>query len=215
MPNSQVDPEKSPPASLIRAQTEVTEYPHNRTQNGVRRLYRKPITQVVILGLVCLMCPGLFNALNGLGGGGRVDTATSANANAALYATFAFFAFIAGYVVGLLRGRGRVLTLRLRSIHNWLGPRLTLFLGSIGYSLNVAAYLCASIYISCLSDRSHGCSLLVSEMTLRQCFSHHASSSDDVVAAEKRHLRFPDLNRPEKHTLQLEQALRDRLAHCL
>ncbi|KAG5642565.1 hypothetical protein DXG03_002552 [Asterophora parasitica] len=42
------------------------------------------------------MCPGLFNALNGLGAGGQVDSATSANANSVLYATFAVAAFFAG-----------------------------------------------------------------------------------------------------------------------
>ena len=49
-----------------------------------------------MLGFVCFMCPGLFNALNGLGGGGQVDATTSANANSALYATFAVAAFFAG-----------------------------------------------------------------------------------------------------------------------
>lgn len=44
------------------------------------------------------MCPGLFNALNGLGLSGQVDGEISANANAAVYATFAFAAFFAGYV---------------------------------------------------------------------------------------------------------------------
>lgn len=45
------------------------------------------------------MCPGLFNALNGLGGGGQVDATTSANANVALYATFAVLAFFSGFVL--------------------------------------------------------------------------------------------------------------------
>ena len=66
--------------------------------SGLRTVYFHPVTQVVMLGLVCFMCPGLYNALNGLGGGGRVDTTTNANANATHYATFAFFAFFAGQV---------------------------------------------------------------------------------------------------------------------
>ena len=65
---------------------------------GVRGRYHHPLTQVCMLGFVCFMCPGLFNALNGLGAGGQVDSTTSANSNAALYATFAFTAFFAGYV---------------------------------------------------------------------------------------------------------------------
>lgn len=80
---------------------------------GLKGLYLNPLTQVILLGFVCFMCPGgcyvfffllatlisctgLFNALNGLGGGGQIDTAVSANANSALYATFAVAAFFAG-----------------------------------------------------------------------------------------------------------------------
>lgn len=63
---------------------------------GLRGVYLHPITQVVMLGFVCFMGPGLFNALNGLGGGGQLSATTSANANAAVYATFAFCAFFAG-----------------------------------------------------------------------------------------------------------------------
>jgi len=81
-----------------------------------------------MLGFVCFMGPGLFNALNGLGAGGQVDSKTSANANATLYATFAFAAFFAG------------------SINNKLGSRLTLFLGSMGYSLYIGSYLAMNIH---------------------------------------------------------------------
>ncbi|KAF9445615.1 hypothetical protein P691DRAFT_762343 [Macrolepiota fuliginosa MF-IS2] len=73
-----------------------------------------------MLGFVCFMGPGLFNALNGLGGG-QLDAMTSANSNAAVYATFAFSAFFAG------------------SINNVLGSRLTLLLGSTGYALCVGS----------------------------------------------------------------------------
>lgn len=66
---------------------------------GLRGIYSHPYTQVTMLGFVCFMCPGLFNALNGLGGGGQVTTTTSANANTAVYATFAGLAFFAGYVL--------------------------------------------------------------------------------------------------------------------
>ena len=63
---------------------------------GWRRIYYHPILQVALLGFVCFMCPGMFNALTGLGGGGQVNTKDQANANAALYATFAFFGFFSG-----------------------------------------------------------------------------------------------------------------------
>ncbi|KAF9040597.1 major facilitator superfamily domain-containing protein [Panaeolus papilionaceus] len=95
---------------------------------GVAGLYSHPVTQVTMLGFVCFMCPGLFNALNGLGGGGQVDSTTSANSNAAVYATFAFSAFFAG------------------SINNKLGARLTLLLGTTGYALYVGSYLALNIH---------------------------------------------------------------------
>lgn len=66
---------------------------------GWRGVYYHPATQVCLLGLVCFMCPGMFNALTGLGAGGQIDATSSANANSALYATFAFCAFFSGSVV--------------------------------------------------------------------------------------------------------------------
>ncbi|KAF8639394.1 hypothetical protein AX17_001519 [Amanita inopinata Kibby_2008] len=95
---------------------------------GIKGLYNHPLTQVVMLGFVCFMCPGLFNALNGLGGAGQVDTQTSANANTALYSTFTVGAFFSG------------------SINNKLGSRLTLFLGSTGYALYIGSFLALNLH---------------------------------------------------------------------
>ncbi|KAH6917687.1 major facilitator superfamily domain-containing protein [Coprinopsis sp. MPI-PUGE-AT-0042] len=81
-----------------------------------------------MLGFICFMCPGLFNALNGLGGGGRVETGTSATANAVLYGAFTVSAFFAG------------------SINNKLGSRLTLLLGTVGYVLYIGSYLVVHIH---------------------------------------------------------------------
>ncbi|EIW81444.1 hypothetical protein CONPUDRAFT_90371 [Coniophora puteana RWD-64-598 SS2] len=81
-----------------------------------------------MLGVVCFMCPGMFNALTGLGGGGQVDTTVSANSTAALYATYAFFGFFSG------------------SINNKLGAKLTLLLGSWGYALYISSYLVVNIH---------------------------------------------------------------------
>ncbi|KDR68675.1 hypothetical protein GALMADRAFT_215550 [Galerina marginata CBS 339.88] len=98
---------------------------------GLKGVYYHPITQIVMLGFVCFMGPefwakgsftGLFNALTGLGGGGQVDATTGANANAALYSTFAAGAFFSG------------------SINNKLGSRLTLLLGTTGYSLYIGGF---------------------------------------------------------------------------
>ncbi|KAG1762779.1 MFS general substrate transporter [Suillus occidentalis] len=95
---------------------------------GWRGIRYHPITQVCLVGLVCFTCPGIFNALSGLGAGGQVDATTSANAIATHYATLAFSAFFAG------------------SVHNVLGSRLCLFLGTCGYPLYIASYIATNIH---------------------------------------------------------------------
>ncbi|KAF5361690.1 hypothetical protein D9758_007339 [Tetrapyrgos nigripes] len=107
------------------SQGEVQRYERPK---GIKGLYYHPITQVSLLGLVCFMCPGLFNALTGLGAGGQVDSSTNSNSNAALYSTFAVSAFFAG------------------SINNKLGAKLTLLLGSFGYCLFIGSYLAMNIH---------------------------------------------------------------------
>ncbi|CAO1620667.1 unnamed protein product [Parajaminaea phylloscopi] len=87
------------------------------------RYYAKTYTQVFIIGLTAFCCPGMFNALSGMGGGGQVDPRPADRANIALYSTFAAVSFFAG------------------SIHNKLGTRLTLWLGSLGYTVYIAAFL--------------------------------------------------------------------------
>ncbi|KAG2343340.1 MFS general substrate transporter [Suillus weaverae] len=80
---------------------------------------------VCLVGFVCFMCPGIFNALSGLGAGGQVYATTSPNAIATHYAFFAFFA---------------------GSVHNVLGSRLCLFLGTCGYPLYIASYIATNIH---------------------------------------------------------------------
>ncbi|KAG1812149.1 major facilitator superfamily domain-containing protein [Suillus subaureus] len=74
------------------------------------------------------MGPGIFIALTGLGGGGQVNSKVQANASAILYATFAFSGLFSG------------------SINNILGPRWTLMLGTLGYSLYIASFLVINIH---------------------------------------------------------------------
>ncbi|KAF6765903.1 MFS general substrate transporter [Ephemerocybe angulata] len=95
---------------------------------GLYGIYSHPRTQIALLGFICFLCPGLFNALNGLGAGGQVDSKTGANANSALYSTFAVSAFFAG------------------SINNKIGSRLTLLIGTAGYSLYIGSYLAMNIH---------------------------------------------------------------------
>lgn len=85
--------------------------------------YASPPVQLVIISLVCFMCPGMFNALNGMGGGGQVTGDAANKANTALYSTFAVVGFFAG------------------TFTNKLGIRTALSFGGIGYSIYVASYL--------------------------------------------------------------------------
>jgi MFS family permease len=85
--------------------------------------YASPPVQLVIVSFVCFMCPGMFNALNGMGGAGQMDSTANSKANTALYSTFAVVGFFAG------------------SFTNRLGIRTALCFGGIGYSVYVASYL--------------------------------------------------------------------------
>ncbi|KAL2654037.1 hypothetical protein R1flu_022165 [Riccia fluitans] len=85
--------------------------------------YDSPMAQIVILGVLCFCCPGMFNAINGLGAVGKTDATTTDNANTALAVTFATCSLIAG------------------AVFNILGHRLTLFLGGLAYVLYIGSYL--------------------------------------------------------------------------
>lgn len=85
--------------------------------------YNSPLAQVVLIGLVCFCCPGMFNALSGMGGGGQVDTDAANNSLTALYTTFAIFGILGG------------------GIYNVLGPHLTLVCGCSTYVLYVGSFL--------------------------------------------------------------------------
>lgn len=85
--------------------------------------YASPQIQLGLVALTCFMCPGMFNALNGLGGGGQFSATVADNANVALYSTFSVVGFFAG------------------SFANRLGLKLTLSFGGLGYFLYVASYL--------------------------------------------------------------------------
>ncbi|ORX99948.1 major facilitator superfamily domain-containing protein [Clohesyomyces aquaticus] len=88
--------------------------------------YASPESQLILVSFVCFLCPGMFNAVNGMGGGGQLDKDAYASnaANSALYATFAVVGFFAGSVV------------------NALGIKASLAFGGLGYCVYVSAYLC-------------------------------------------------------------------------
>ncbi|KAJ1663539.1 hypothetical protein GGF38_003184, partial [Coemansia sp. RSA 25] len=85
--------------------------------------YYSPMTQVVLVGFVCFLCPGMFNALNGMGGGGQVDRTTGNNANTALYCTFIVFGVLGGAIVNLC------------------GVRWTIFGSGLTYALYSSSYI--------------------------------------------------------------------------
>jgi MFS family permease len=93
---------------------------------GVDLWYASPKVQLLMVSIVCFLCPGMFNALTGLGGGGQVSNEAQDHANTALYSTFAVIGFFAG------------------TFANRLGLRLTLSIGGLGYCVYAASFLCYS-----------------------------------------------------------------------
>ncbi|KAM0226497.1 hypothetical protein ACHAPQ_009873 [Fusarium lateritium] len=85
--------------------------------------YASPKVQLGMVAFVCFMCPGMFNALNGMGAGGRTDAKLVNDMNTALYSTFAVVGFFGGTVV------------------NRLGVKLTLAFGGIGYGIYTISIL--------------------------------------------------------------------------
>ncbi|KAB5583497.1 major facilitator superfamily domain-containing protein [Coniochaeta sp. 2T2.1] len=85
--------------------------------------YASPIVQLVMVAMVCFLCPGMFNALGGLGGGGQVDSKAQDDANIALYSAFAVVAFFSG------------------TLANMVGVKITLSLGGLGYCIYAASFL--------------------------------------------------------------------------
>lgn len=86
--------------------------------------YTTPMAQVILVGITCFGTVGMFSAVSNLGAGGTQDITLSDTSNGVLYGMFA--------VTGLVSG----------GINNLIGPRLTLFIGTLGYALYVGALWC-------------------------------------------------------------------------
>jgi hypothetical protein len=86
--------------------------------------YSSPSVQITLVAFISFLCPGMWNALNGLGGGGLVSAKPANDANVALYSTFSVAGFFAGIAT------------------NKLGIRATLSLGGFGYALYSSSLLC-------------------------------------------------------------------------
>ena len=85
--------------------------------------FASPPAQLTFVAFVCFLCPGMYNAVNGLGAAGQVKSTDIDNATVAIYATFAGVGFFAG------------------SIANRIGLKLTLAFGGFGYFFYIASIL--------------------------------------------------------------------------
>ncbi|KAL2160748.1 hypothetical protein VTH06DRAFT_945 [Thermothelomyces fergusii] len=122
------EPTAEAPEPKVEEAAEPAERPQGWLYKGVKIgrkeiWYASPIVQLLIVSMVCFLCPGMFNALNGLGGGGQVDPKPQNDANTALYATCAVVSFFSG------------------TIANMLGVKITMAIGGLGYCIYAASFL--------------------------------------------------------------------------
>lgn len=82
---------------------------HVAQRRGLLGWYDSAMVQVCILGFVCFLGPGMFNALSGMGGGGLSDPSAAVKANIALYSVFAGVSFFSGSVHNIIGSRTIVL----------------------------------------------------------------------------------------------------------
>jgi len=85
------------------------------------------MTQIVLVGITCFATTGMYSAVSNLGAGGTQNLVLSDTANGVLYGLFALTGMVSG------------------GINNLLGPRLTLFLGTLGYALYVGSLWCYQV----------------------------------------------------------------------
>ncbi|KAI0765463.1 MFS general substrate transporter [Fomes fomentarius] len=86
--------------------------------------YTTPMAQVILVGITCFATVGMFSAVSNLGAGGLDNVVLSDTSNGVLYGCFA--------IAGIFSG----------AINNIIGPRLTLFIGTLGYALYVGSLWC-------------------------------------------------------------------------
>lgn len=118
--------------------------------------HRTPLVQVIIVGMlqsssysqssptlvgvVFFATVGMFLAASNLGAGGTQDIALSDISNSVLYGCFALMGLIAGGVTNREYFADALSqTLTVRSV---LGPRFTMFLGTLGYVLYIGSLWC-------------------------------------------------------------------------
>lgn len=117
------------PDQILEAHVDKSKWYNKRLKIGKFNClpYSSSFVQMIMVSFIFFLCPGMFNALTGLGGGGQMDSTVQSNGNVALYACFATIGFFAG------------------TIANKLGVRATMTIGSFGYALYIASFLCYNI----------------------------------------------------------------------
>ncbi|KAI0695639.1 MFS general substrate transporter [Cytidiella melzeri] len=90
-------------------------------------IYVNPTSQIILVGVTCFATVGMYVAVSNLGAGGTRDVALSDISNGVLYGMFA--------ITGLVSG----------GINNLLGPKVTLFVGTLGYALYLGALWCFQV----------------------------------------------------------------------
>ncbi|RDB28756.1 UNC93-like protein 2 [Hypsizygus marmoreus] len=53
----------------------------------VHEVWRTPLSQILLISIICFCCPGMYNAISGLGGSGQLDSTVAANATYRPYLT--------------------------------------------------------------------------------------------------------------------------------
>jgi len=101
--------------------------------------YTTPTAQVMLVGITCFATVGMFSAVSNLGAGGTQDIALSDTSNGVLYGFFAVTGLVSGGICNCTYTFDFCDGLEKLSKTLVLGPRLTLFLGSLGYALYVGA----------------------------------------------------------------------------
>lgn len=81
----------------------------------------------------------MYSAVSNLGAGGTQDVSLSDTSNAVLYAMFSLTGLVAGGINNRKEAHRKIVTTSHASFISVLGPRLTLFLGTLGYALYVGA----------------------------------------------------------------------------
>jgi MFS family permease len=95
-----------------------------RLKSSFSATFRSAPFQLSLIAFISFLCPGMYNALNGLGGSGLIQADPANKANVALYSTFSVAGFFAGIVT------------------NKLGVKIALGIGGLGYALYASSFLC-------------------------------------------------------------------------